>query len=250
MDRIVGRIENDLKTLGLPAGSTLLVHASLSSMGYVAGGPETVIQGLLHALGPTGTLLLPCLSYEHVNNFQPVFDRAHTVSNVGSIPEYFRTRPGTLRSIHPTHSVCGTGPLAETMLSGHEEDDTPCGTNSPFQKLRDLNGYILMLGCGLSPNTSFHAIEEHIAPPYLFRDLPQQYMLTANGKTWKKNYKIHNFDGWIQRYDRLRNVLEEPFLRKNKVLFATAWLISVPEMWAAVMAKMQENPLYFVDLDD
>ena len=33
-----------------------MVHSSLSSMGYVPGGPETVISGLLEALGPDGTL--------------------------------------------------------------------------------------------------------------------------------------------------------------------------------------------------
>lgn len=245
-----GKIVADLKKLGLENGATLLVHASLSSLGYVEGGPETVIQGLLQALGATGTLLFPALSYERVNNLQPVFDVALTPSNVGVIPEYFRKQPGTQRSIHPTHSVCGTGTLASTILAGHEADDTPCGIHSPFQKLREHQGYILMLGCGLAPNTSFHAIEEHIQPPYLLRDLPQKYILQANGKTWEKDYRIHNFEGWIQRYDRLRNVLEEPFLRKGKVFSATAWLISVPEMWSAVIAKMQENPLYFVDYDD
>ncbi|MDX2247940.1 MAG: AAC(3) family N-acetyltransferase [Bacteroidia bacterium] len=244
---IVRKIEADLRALGLPIGSTVLVHCSLSSLGYVEGGAESVIQGLLKALGPEGTLLIPSLSYELVNDFQPVFDLEKTGSNIGLIPEYFRTRPGTLRSIHPTHSVCGIGPMAREILSGHEQDNTPCGENSPFYKLQAQAGFILMLGCGLLPNTSFHAIEEMVLPPYLFRDFSTLYTIQNKGKTWKKAYRTHNFSGWIQRYDRLRNVLEEPFLRKGKILSATAWLISTPEMWTSVQDKMRENSLYFVD---
>jgi len=57
------QIANDLKALGLREGGVLLVHASLRSLGKVPGGAETVVRGLLHALGEKGTLLMPALSY-------------------------------------------------------------------------------------------------------------------------------------------------------------------------------------------
>ena len=48
-------IAEDLTALGVTQDSSLLVHSSLSAMGNIEGGPETVIKGLLKALGPKGT---------------------------------------------------------------------------------------------------------------------------------------------------------------------------------------------------
>ena len=70
---LIDRIHEDVNRLGVGVGSKLLVHSSLSSMGRVTGGTETVIQGLINALGQEGTLLLPALSYRHVDLDHPVF---------------------------------------------------------------------------------------------------------------------------------------------------------------------------------
>ncbi|OSC63358.1 AAC(3) family N-acetyltransferase, partial [Streptomyces sp. 4F] len=48
-----------LRELGVRSDDTLLVHSSLSSLGWVCGGPVAVVQGLLDALGPDGTLVVP-----------------------------------------------------------------------------------------------------------------------------------------------------------------------------------------------
>ena len=45
-----------IRELGVREGSLVLVHASLSSLGWVVGGPETVVRALLEAFGPAGTL--------------------------------------------------------------------------------------------------------------------------------------------------------------------------------------------------
>jgi len=140
-------IADDLRNLGIREGGVLLVHASLRSLGPVDGGAETVICGLLDALGEHGTLLMPALSYESVGVHNPVFDLLHTPSCVGALTEYFRTRSGTLRSVHPTHSVCGIGPKAEELCQEHYLDTTPCGEHSPFSRLRAMEGQILFLGC-------------------------------------------------------------------------------------------------------
>ena len=243
----IHKISQDLGALGVRPGGVLLVHSSLSALGHVEGGAETVIQGLLAALGPEGTLLMPALTYDRVTPRNPVFDARRTRSNVGVIPETFRKREGTRRSVHPTHSVCAVGPRAAELLDDHRFDSTPCGPRSPFRKLRDVGGQLLMLGCGLRPNTSMHAIEELVEPPYLF-DGPLIYRLIhADGHIEEKVYRIHDFEYYDQRYDRVAAVLSEPALRRGQVLAATAYLIEVPALWEAVLAKLRQDPLYFVD---
>jgi len=247
------RIAADLAALGVRSGGLLLVHSSLSSMGYVPGGPETVVLGLLEALGPEGTLLMPALTYERVTAKSPLFDVRRTPSNVGAIPEHFRRRPGTLRSLHPTHSVCGVGPQTHDMLDDHIQDTTPCGPHSPFRKLRDaqapngLGGQVLMLGCGLRPNTSMHAIEELAMPPYLFNGPLDYVLVQAGGVRIEKTYTTHGFEGWTQRYDRVAQVLEAPHLVQGPVLQATAHLIEARALWERVLSVMAHDPLYFVD---
>ena len=56
---MINKIAKDLYALGIRPGDTVLVHSSLKSLGPVPGGAETVIQGLLKALGDEGTLLFP-----------------------------------------------------------------------------------------------------------------------------------------------------------------------------------------------
>ena len=241
------RIAADARQVGVVEGGVLLVHSSLSAMGHVPGGPEIVIRGLLKALGPEGTLLMPALSYERVTEKNTHFDVLRTPSNVGAIPEAFRTRPGTRRSMHPTHSVCAVGPRTAELLDDHDKDTTPCGEASPFRKLRTVDGQILMLGCGLRPNTSMHAIEELVVPPYLF-GLPLTYTLVyADRTSVEKIYTTHGFDGWAQRYDRVAEVLGIPGLRLGTILEAQVHLIQARALWDAVYAAMVRDPLRFVD---
>ena len=237
----------DLRAIGVREGGVLLVHSSLRALGYVEGGPETVIQALLAALGPEGTLLMPALSYDHVTRRSPTFDVRHTPSNVGAIPEYFRLRLGTRRSVHPTHSVCAVGPQTAELLDDHLLDDTPCGPRSPFHKLRDVGGQLLMLGCGLYANTLMHAIEELVEPPYLYADPIAYRLIHADGRVTAKTYRPHSFRYFDQRYDRVAGVLDEPALHRGRVLAAEMYLIDVPALWEAVLAALRRDPLYFVD---
>ena len=241
------RIAQDLLTLGLRPGGVALVHSSLSALGNVPGGAETVIRGLLRALGLRGTLLLPALSYEYANPAHPVFDVLHTPSNVGLIPETFRTRPGTQRSVCPTHSVCGVGPLAGELLGEHHLDDTPCGPHSPFRKLPNYDGQIIFLGCGLRPNTSMHSVEEVAQPPYLFGPMACYDMIWPDGLRRPQSCRSHNFRGWGQRYDRIAGLLGKDELKSGLVMAALTFIVECKPMWRAALAAYQRDPLHFVE---
>ena len=245
--KIQQHISDDLQGMGLREGGVLLVHSSLRSVGKISGGAETIVQGLLQALGENGTLLMPTLSYEFVGPNNPIFDRGQTPSCVGALTEYFRTRLGTVRSLHPTHSVCGVGPQVEELCRNHHLDTTPCGQHSPFSRLREVEGQLLFLGCGLKSNTSLHAIEEHVVPPYLFGTPVDYRIILDEGKEITMRVISHSFAGWEQRYDRLEQLLDGNSLKQGKVLEAAAFLVDCELMWEQALIALQKDPLFFVE---
>lgn len=248
MKELTQQIGTQLKMCGLQSGSVVMVHASLKSLSHIPQHPEGVIKGILHAIGESGTLLMPALSYESVTADQPHFDVRHTPSNVGALAEYFRQQPGVLRSLHPTHSVAGIGRYAHDLLIQHSKDTTPVGRYSPFSLLPEYEGKILLLGCGLKPNTSMHGVEELVEPPYLY-DLPIRYTLTdADGHIQEKWMRPHYFKGFEQRYDRMLPLLkQEEEIKIRKVMSATIYLIDAKALWEKAYQKLQEDPLFFVD---
>ena len=246
------KMAEDFRALGLKKDDVVLMHSSLSSLGFVEGGADTVIDTLLSVLSE-GTLLMPALSYQFCRPETPYFSAKDTPSCIGAIPEAFRKREGTLRSIHPSHSVCGVGKYAEEILREHIKDSTPVGPSSAFALLPKYGGKVLMLGCGIGPNTSIHGVEELVTPVYLYRDGEFPFTLVdENGTESVKNYKFHGFHcfpdkNYIQRYARLKNLMDIP---SGRVLDAECHLIDAKTMWRVGEEALKENPFYFVEVVD
>jgi aminoglycoside 3-N-acetyltransferase len=239
----VTELADQLRTLGLRRGQAVMVHSSFRSLGIAD--PELLVQALLLVLGDTGTLLTPALSYRQEPPL--VHDTRTTPSCVGFFAEYMRMRPGSQRSLHPTHSACGIGAQTAAFLDGHVRDRTPCGPGSPFNKICLAGGKILMLGCGLRPNTTMHAIEEYVVPPYLF-GAPQTYQITnATGQTNAVIYTPHHFVGVTQRYDRISDLLSRQALMTGMIGQAQANLIDAATLLRLAQARLQRNPWCFVE---
>ncbi|WP_051234513.1 AAC(3) family N-acetyltransferase [Marinimicrobium agarilyticum] len=240
-------LSNLLKDLGVKPGDTLMVHASLRSLGE-AMPADIVIAGLRRALGTGGTLAMPTLSYEAVDADNPMFDTEDTPSCVGSLSEVFRRQQGVVRSLHPTHSAAAIGPKTSELLVGHENDHTPCGEHSPFARLPSLGGRILFLGCDMSVNTSMHALEEQVMPPYLLQDEPVDFILTdGRGRQVTSSVRCHNFEGYRQRYDRLESLLPPEAIKRGQLLAADCMLVDAQAAWDAGLSALKQDPLYFVD---
>ena len=45
--------------LGMHEGMAVMVHTSLSSIGYVCGGAQTIIEALIETVGLSGTAMMP-----------------------------------------------------------------------------------------------------------------------------------------------------------------------------------------------
>jgi len=54
----VESMASDLRALGVEAGQTVLVHGSLSSLGWVCGGAPAVVDALQRVVSPDGTLVI------------------------------------------------------------------------------------------------------------------------------------------------------------------------------------------------
>lgn len=242
-------LKNDLYALGLRKGDAVLIHSSYRSMGGLEGGIQTFIDAMMAVIGDTGTLVAPTLSFKYVTADNPVFDYCNTPSCVGAISEFVRCMDGARRSIHPTHSCTCYGYKQDWYAQGHENDRTPVGENSPFYKLHEDGGKILMLGCSLKPNTSFHGIEEKFGCSYVLTEQAFPYTIALPDATYEVDMYRHSFSahGYIQRYDRLEEVLDPKYMPRGNVHGAGGCLIDAPAMWKTALDTLHKNELYFVD---
>jgi aminoglycoside N3'-acetyltransferase len=83
---------------------------------------------------------------------------------MGLISEAFRRSPGVVRSVHPTHPVALWGRDAGEWAAGHPLATTPCGRGSPYFRLLECDGDVLLLGARITDLTLFHTLEELLEP--------------------------------------------------------------------------------------
>ncbi|MBV6623881.1 MAG: AAC(3) family N-acetyltransferase [Rivularia sp. (in: Bacteria)] len=203
-------LTQDLINAGLTPGITVIVHSSLSSLGWVCGGAVTVIQALMDVVTSNGTLVMPTHSTDYsdpepwqappvpyewwqiIRDTMPAYDaRITPTRNMGKIVEVFRSCENVLRSSHPSFSFAAWGLEAETIINNHSLNYS-LGEESPLARLYDLNGYVLLLGTQYDSCTAFHLAE------YRKGDIETvNYgapILEAGKKVWKTYLDI-DFDG-------------------------------------------------------
>jgi aminoglycoside 3-N-acetyltransferase len=198
----VQSLRDDLAALGVTNGMVLLVHSSLSSLGWVSGGAVAVVHALEEAIGDEGTLVMPTHSgdfsepslwknppvpeewWETIRETMPAFDADMTPTRrMGAIPEVFRRQSGTLRGIHPTDSFAARGPLAETIVT-NQAIDFPTGDDSPLARLYDLNGWVLLVGVDYLNATSLHLAEFRADYPSKKTVMRGGPMMVDGKRTW------------------------------------------------------------------
>ena len=154
-------LRRDLEAIGVARGTTVVVHSSLSKIGWVDGGAPTVVQTLLAALGEDGTLAMPAATPQCLDSDVDIFDIEATPTKMGAIAEAFRTWPRTRRSLHPLESVCARGPNAEAITRSHPLAFSE-SREGPFGRLYDLNSQVLLLGVGFNRCTALHLAESMV----------------------------------------------------------------------------------------
>jgi len=225
---------DDLRHAGVREGDLLMVHSSLSAMGYVEGGADAVVAALLDAVGTGGTLAMPAFAHNTYSKYyldtDPVFDVVHSPSRAGAVTERFRTAPGTLRSFHPTDAVCAAGPLAEYLLRDHFGRLTPYGPDSPYARIAEKNGRILCIGVPLLTScTNLHTLEDAVdfKFPIYHEKTYAVRMLDGQGVMQVMQTRVHDPNWSLKRRpDELVPLFErEGILKHVRIARADAFLI-------------------------
>jgi aminoglycoside 3-N-acetyltransferase len=141
-----------------------MVHSGIKAFAGFSQGAAAIIRVFEDAVGSGGTLLMPAFSMqgsalEFVRGGK-TFDVRRTPSQTGMLTEVFRRSPGVLRSIHPTHSVAVWSKEAAWWIQDHHLAGTPCGRATPFFRLLERGGKIVLAGVDVSALTFYHCVEE------------------------------------------------------------------------------------------
>jgi aminoglycoside 3-N-acetyltransferase len=231
-------VSNSLARLGIGSGDAVIVHGSLGSMGKVSGGAEAVIQGILELIGPEGTLVMPTLT-----DITLPYSPESSPSTAGKLTEVLRKMPGAIRSRHPTHSVAAIGAQAQYVTASHE-NTTPCGLDSPYGKLCDMHGWVLLLGVDQDRNTAWHVAEDVADVPYS-RDLMVK-VVEADG-TVNRLVKINKFPYGHREFIKWDPWLYEMGLMKvGQVGQAVARLMRADHLLDFALRRLQEDQAAFL----
>jgi aminoglycoside N3'-acetyltransferase len=182
-------LKSALLKLGVVPGDVLMVHSAFDRFLGFQGGPVDVVRTLQEVVGARGTLVMPTIPFQgtavEYALGDPIFDVRQTVSKMGLITEVFRRSPGVVRSLHPTHSVAVWGSRADAIIAGHEHAETPCGRLTPYGRLLEYDGKILLVGVPPSTMTFCYFVAEEVEPrlpvPVLTRETYPMRWKDGNG---------------------------------------------------------------------
>jgi aminoglycoside 3-N-acetyltransferase len=242
----------DLRQLGLEPGAVVIVHSSLSSLGWVCGGSVAVVLALMDVLTESGTLVMPTHSAEYsdpgkwenppvpeswlgtIRESMPAFDpRTVPTRGMGHIPETFRSWPKALRSSHPAFSFAAWGRHASFVTVAHSLDYS-LGEGSPLARIYELYGQVLLLGVGYESNTSFHLAEYRA--PAVQRSEDGAPIVESGQRVWKTYTDIELNEEVFEQigadFEKAVGVLSfgvgsaqaKLFSQRRAVDFAQAWL--------------------------
>ena len=177
----------------LESGDTILIHSSLRHISkyLYKNGYKLKIEDLFtsfqKAVGSNGTLLFPLFNFEFSKT--KTFDIKNTKSHMGSLSEFARKLPNSIRTGHPIYSFAVIGKNSHYFkdldnVSGY-------GSDSPFALLKDLDGKIGILGLqDQNSMTFYHYVEESLKVDYrYFIEFTGDY-INEQGIKKNKTYKL------------------------------------------------------------
>lgn len=216
------RLAACLRSLGVRAGDTIMLHSAFGSRYGFRGTIDELTRTFLEAIEPGGNLMMVSLPYrssslDYLSTLK-CFDVRKTPSMMGLVSEYFRRRAAVLRSLNPSHPVLACGPDAESIVAGHEDCPYPCGPGTPFEKLAALDGKVIFFNVPFATFTFFHHLEHLVSaemPFPLYTDQPLEVaVIDRLGR--RRTVRTHAFSREAIRRRRFE-VLENELRRRGLI---------------------------------
>lgn len=146
----------------LEPGDDVMIHASLGAIGHFDAGVDDIIDALIEAVAPEGTVVVmtDTRSFAKTGRFSPL-----QPSETGLLTERFRQREDALRSIVPMVSYAAIGPNAAfyTQQYNSHLDETATMT-----RLLERDSKMMLFGIAYEKCTLFHLSEERNKSPVNF----------------------------------------------------------------------------------
>ncbi|MFL5620931.1 MAG: aminoglycoside N(3)-acetyltransferase [Gemmatimonadaceae bacterium] len=168
-------LADDLHALGLAPGDTVMVHASVRAVGEIAGGPDEIHLAIKDAIGADGTLMMYASCPRHYDevgrgNLSPeeeaeVLEKlppfeaetARSARDNGALVELLRTYPGSRVNDHVARFVAWGKHVDQLFAT--QPWNYALGHDSALERLVELDGKILLLGCDHDAVTFLHYAE-------------------------------------------------------------------------------------------
>jgi len=248
----------DLEKIGIVAGDTIFMHSSLSRIGHVSGGANTVIEAIKEVISPSGNLIVPTYFMPSGTIYAAsrqaatyCFDPSVHGTILGAIPSAFLKHGGIKRSLHPTHSVSAYGPDDDFIVDRHHLAGSACGIDTPWGRLVELEGKILGIGVSIAPVTFYHYLEDVEGdnfPEDLWLD-PVHFkckhrsgrIITVPVKPYRPSVNARRLEK--SNRDDLRSFLQEDFLtngilKEGSIGEADAWQMNSKELYEHLKTLM------------
>jgi aminoglycoside 3-N-acetyltransferase len=231
------RLTDQLLALGVPPGSTLLVHCAFSKVKPVEDGPLGLISALQAALGPDGTLVMPSMTDDDDHPFDA---EKTSCRGMGIVADSFWRMDGVRRSDSP-HAFAARGPMARRITVPHPAD-IPHGLDSPVGRVYDLDGWVLLLGVDHTRDTTVHLAEFLAGVRYRRK---KSLILLAGGRPARFEYA--EIDHCCQNFSKVDRWLDERELQiRGRVGGADARLIRSRDIVGVVTERLRENETVFL----
>ncbi len=214
--RSIAQLAEELRALGVQESDVVMVHASLRRIGPVAGGGDGVLDALLAAVGPSGTLMMNVGVRDDWGwvNDRPESERLALLADAepfdalttpaepdnGVLAELFRVRPGTVVSDNPEGRLGALGSLAHELMADAPWDDY-YGPGSPLQRLVDAGGKVLRLGADLGTVTLIHYAEYLVDLPSKIRVRRHRRVRTRLGSEVRTVECLDDSTGIVEQAD-------------------------------------------------
>ncbi len=250
-------LKEDFNVLGVEKGNIILMHSSLSQLGWTVGGPVSVIDAILEIISNEGTLIMPTFSsgntdpsewesppvpkewWDDIKTNMPAFHPEKTPTlGIGIIAETFRKYPNVIRSNHPTSSFCAWGKYAKYITENHRIE-IDLGEGSPLAKIYELEGKILLLGVGHSSNSSIHLAEYRTNYKEKCYNIQGSAVMVNNERKWIEWKELNVITDDFE--DLGRDFEEEIGYISKKVGLADARLFSQRKLVDFAIEWIREN---------